>query len=64
MKHTLLLVLAGLASPLAIAGKWDSAARAVYLTAKEPEKALSFVDFLIDLFLMCIPIAIVAGIVA
>lgn len=51
-------------TPTIVAGKWDSAARGVYMVTKEPEKALSFVGFLIDLFLMCIPIAIVAGIVS
>lgn len=60
------LVVTMLASclPVAYAGKWDTAARAVYLVSKEPEKAFSAVGFLIDLFLMCIPAAIVGGIVS
>lgn len=50
--------------PVTYAGKWDSVAKGIYLIGKEPDKALSFVGFLIDLFLMCIPVVIVAGIVS
>ncbi len=46
------------------AGKWDKAARGIYIIGKNPDKALSFIGFLIDLFLLCIPVAIIAGIVS
>lgn len=58
------LLLVGTTASAMYAGKWDSAARTIYVAAKEPEKALSFIGFLIDLFLMCIPVAIIAGIVS
>lgn len=58
------LLLLEIIAPNILAGKWDTAARGLYLMSKEPEKAFSFIGFLIDLFLMCIPIAIVAGIVS
>lgn len=58
------LLLVGTAAPTMYASKWDTATRALYLATKEPEKALSFIGFLIDLFLMCIPVAIIAGIVS
>lgn len=46
------------------AGKWDTATKAIYIATKEPEKTFEFFGFIIDLFLMCIPIAIVAGVVS
>ncbi len=61
---TLFLILISSSLPVLYAGKWDSAARGVYLISKNPDKALDFVGFLIDLFLICIPVAIVAGIVS
>lgn len=50
--------------PVTFAGKWDTAAKGIYLIGKNPDKALSVVGFLIDLFLMCIPVAILSGIVS
>jgi len=47
--------------PALYAGKWDFV-RNVFLIMRNPDKAFDLVGFLIDLFLMCIPIAIVAGI--
>lgn len=61
---TFLLILLSSSLPLLYAGKWDSVARGAYLITKEPEKALDLVGFLIDLFLMCIPVAVIAGIVS
>lgn len=58
------LSLITIAVPTIHAGKWDGAARSVYAMAKNPEKTISVISFLIDLFLMCIPIAIVAGVVS
>lgn len=67
MKRLLtLLAIVGMSVSAVWAGKWDTAARAArttYLLVREPENAFSLLGFLIDLFLMCIPVAIVAGIV-
>ena len=49
---------------ISYAGKWDKAARGIYIIGKNPDKALSFIGILIDLFLLCIPVAIIAGIVS
>ncbi len=50
-------------APAIFAGKWDTAARGVYEISKHPDEALTVVGFLIDLFLMFIPAAIIGGIV-
>ena len=60
----LLFSLIGTVVPTLFAGKWDAAYRAVAVVAQHPEEAISVVDFLISLFLMCIPISIIAGIVS
>ncbi|MDD6831595.1 MAG: hypothetical protein PUE80_00340 [bacterium] len=60
----LLFSLIGTVVPTLFAGKWDGAYRAVAVVAQHPEEAISVVDFLISLFLMCIPISIIAGIVS
>lgn len=52
------------ACPSLYAGKFDSVVRGAYLVTKEPEKAFSFLGFLMSLFLMCISVAVVAGIVS
>lgn len=57
------LILSALAIPSVFAGGWSTAARGLYVASKEPEKAATFVGFLMALFLMCIPVAIVAGLV-
>ena len=49
--------------PTIFAGKWDTVAKGTYEIAKHPDEALSVIGFLIDLFLMIIPAAIIAGIV-
>ncbi len=59
---TTIFILISSSLPVLYAGKWDSAARLVGSAIREPERALDLVGFLIDLFLMCIPVAIVAGI--
>lgn len=64
MKRFLLsLVLSGLAIPSLFANGWNTAARGLYVATREPEKTASVVEFLMALFLMAIPVAIVAGIV-
>lgn len=55
--------LLGVCAHVAFAGKWDFIAKAGYVASKHPDAAFSVMGFLIDLFLMCIPIAIVSGIV-
>lgn len=54
-------ILTLLCIPETFAGKWDFL-RYLYLASKDPDKTLSFVGFLIDLFFMCIPVTIIAGI--
>lgn len=59
-----LMLLAGMCSPVIYAGKWDTIGRAVYMAGNHPEETLSIGAFLIALFLMCIPSAIVGGVVS
>lgn len=60
----MILAVLGIASPAMWAGKWDGVRMLAYQAGKHPEETMSVVGFLIDLFLMCIPVAIVAGVVS
>ena len=65
MKRLLLPVfLIGFSNSVVYAGKWDTVTRGVYVGLQNQDEVFSLVGFLIDLFLMCIPVAIVAGIVS
>lgn len=65
MKRLLLPVfLIGFSNSVVYAGKWDTVARGVNVALHHPDEVFSLVGFLIDLVLMCIPVAIVAGIVS
>ena len=50
----------------AFADKWTTAARAgrILLDEDNREYTFSFLGFIIDLFIVCIPVAIISGIVA
>lgn len=65
MKRLLLPVfLIGFSNSVVYAGKWDTVVRGVNVAIDHPDEVFSLVGFLIDLVLMCIPVAIVAGIVS